>query len=66
MWHVKEPAVSAKFAALAVAGNGDSRQIAEKLLVRLKTNKQTNKHISPSRQTTDLSDRGVIPRYIPR
>jgi hypothetical protein len=44
----KEPsllkAVSAKHTCSPVAGNGDSRQIAEKLLVRLKTNKQTDKH----------------------
>jgi hypothetical protein len=29
-----------------MTGNGDSRQIAEKLLVRLKTNKQTNKRFA--------------------
>jgi hypothetical protein len=48
MWHAKEPpllkAVSvkhrSKFAALSPV-NGDSRKIAEKLLVQLKTNKQT-------------------------
>jgi hypothetical protein len=54
VWYVKEPsllkAVSAKyrskFAAL-FTGNGDSRQIAEQLLVRLKITKQnfTNGYI---------------------
>jgi hypothetical protein len=49
VWHVKEPsllkAVSAKHNSKIcspVTGNGDSRQIAEKLLVRLKR-KQINK-----------------------
>jgi hypothetical protein len=44
--------VSAKhkseFAALIVPGNGDSRQIAEKLLVQLKANKQLQTFIKQS------------------
>jgi hypothetical protein len=45
VWHVKEPsllkAVSAKLCS-PVTGNGDSRKIGEKLLMQLKTKKQTN------------------------
>jgi hypothetical protein len=57
VWDIKEPfllkAVSvkhrSKFAALAVTGNGDSHQIAEKLLVPLY--KQSNKQADAVHRT---------------
>jgi hypothetical protein len=59
VWHVKEPsllkAVSAKCS--PATGNGDSRQIAEKLLVPLKTNKQTN--INPAMIIVINTDKDV-------
>jgi hypothetical protein len=48
VWHVKEPsllkAMRVKHTSKFAAGNGDSRQIAEKLLKRV--NKETHKYSS--------------------
>jgi hypothetical protein len=49
VWHVQEPSllksISAKHRSkfAAITGNGDNCQIAEKLLMRLKTTKQKHK-----------------------
>jgi hypothetical protein len=40
VWHDKDPSLLKGPECRSYTGNGDSRQIAEKLLVRLKTNKQ--------------------------